>query len=138
MASNFHDTPENSDPDPAGEATLGNLGQDVHQLWQDVTEQVKAIVEIVFLEGKLAVSSLSVILIAAAFLSGLALTTWGFLVAAIVLALVQSGVSLALTMLICALVNALLAVGSYLVIRRVARNLNFRASRQMIFGEEDD
>ncbi|MBI3897081.1 MAG: hypothetical protein HY308_02160 [Gammaproteobacteria bacterium] len=93
---------------------------------------VARLVEIAALESRVAGLALVKMVIAAVVATLLAVTTWGLLIAAAVLGLVEFGLALGSALLLAAVVNAVVAGLLIAFLPRLARRLTFPVTRKML------
>ncbi|HEX5125782.1 MAG TPA: phage holin family protein [Rhodocyclaceae bacterium] len=108
-------------------ATPGAL-EETKILWHALRRVVRDHLQLAALETRLAGESLVTMIAAGVMVAALLVSTWLVLVAAAVLQLVNSGVSLSSAMLLAALANLVAALVLYGVIRRRSYYLAFPAT----------
>lgn len=95
-------------------------------------DMVARLLEIAALESRIAGMALVKMAVAAVAAVVLGLTTWGLLIAAGVYALIASGVSIGVALLLAALGNLVAAGVLVAVIPRLGRRLTFPATRRVL------
>lgn len=118
--------------DPTDDASLAAIVADVRHLWDESAAQARGVSELAFLELNLAATSLRRMLWATLVLAGLALTIWGFLLAAVTAALIEHGLSLSVSLLVGAMANAAAAAALMAFIRTLAQDIQFRNLRRYL------
>ncbi len=121
--------------DPGKDANLAAIVADVRRLWDESAAQARDVSELAFLELDLAANSLRRMLWSVLVLAGLAVTIWGFLIAAMTAALVEHGLSLSASLLVGAIANIAAAAGLMVFIRTLAQDVGFRNLRRYLLKQ---
>lgn len=114
-----------------------NLFNDVKSLWTEVSGLTHDHLQLAVLETKLAGESLVSMIAAGVIVAVLLVTAWLALVAAVVLALIDSGMLASIAMLLAVVLNVAVSYGLYKIIRAKSQNLKWAATLRSLKPRQD-
>jgi len=121
-------TTVDAEPSSGSSARRGGLRDDAHSMWQELSGIAHDRLLLAALETRLAGESLVAMIVAGVMAAVLLVTAWLGVIIAAILALVGTGVTAGLAVMIGVTANVLIALWLYVVIRRKSRNLQWAAS----------
>lgn len=137
----FATTPREGDNPPTetgDHISLDRLVTSTQELYAETTAQFRDIGELAFMELELAVKSLQWGVVALLLLTTCSVLACIFLIAAIVLALANIGVSPALLLLVCGGVSAVASSVLYLFLRSLTKKMTFSNLRNHLFQQRNE